>query len=87
MRACIIAAIAADLQDHQSAADAWEAALARSGPSVRALHGKAVSLSLLGRPQEALRAAQEALTMPLSHAKHAELSQWVQALQAWTQLT
>lgn len=83
----IIAAVAAELQDHQSAADAWEASLARSGPSVHALHGKAVSLSLLGRPQEALQAAQKALTLPLSHAKHAELSQWVLALQAWTKLS
>jgi hypothetical protein len=83
----IIAAISADLQDHQSAADAWDASLARSGPSVHALHGKAVALSLLGRPQDALLAAQKALTLPLSHARHAELSQWVQARQAWTRLS
>ncbi|MFT4977351.1 MAG: hypothetical protein ACI8S6_003256 [Myxococcota bacterium] len=83
----VIAQMAAALSDPQTAAAAWAGSIARRGPSPEALHGRAVALSMLGEPDAALAAIQEALTLALSHEQHAQLSQWASALSAWRDLS
>lgn len=82
----LIARAATRLSDPQTAARAWDGAIARSGPTPEALHGRAVALSMLGEVDEALAAIEQALAMPLSAEQRAQLSQWRMALSAWRQL-
>ena len=83
----LIAKMAMRLSDPRTAAVAWTGSLARCGPSVEALHGRAVALSMLGDPDGALDSARQALQLPLSNAQFAQLGQWIAALEAWRQLS
>ena len=81
-----IAELAAAIGAPAVAEAAWQRAIVNLGPTAARLHGRAVALSMLGRPAEALACVKEALMLPISHQRHAELTQWSFALEAWAQI-
>ena len=82
----LLAELAGALSAPDVAEAAWGRVIENRGATSAALHGRALALSMLGRPAEALACVQQALTLPISHQRLAELSQWAAALQAWAAL-
>ncbi|MDG1477944.1 MAG: hypothetical protein P8R54_00055 [Myxococcota bacterium] len=82
----LIARLCDALSDPAGAEGAWERHILHRGESVEALHGRALALSMLARPEEALACIQQAIPLA-SHAQRANLKQWATALSAWSKET
>ena len=79
----LIAGLCTALSDPAGTAAAWKRNLDRRGPSVEALHGRALALSMLGQPEEALACIEDALPMA-DVTQRANLQQWAMALRVWS---
>lgn len=80
----LIARLSSALSDPAGAEEAWRRHLHRRGKTVEALHGLALALSMLGRPDEARASIEQALPLA-SPQELANLQQWVAALTAWSE--
>jgi hypothetical protein len=79
----LIAGLCAALSDPAGAQAAWGRHIHRRGATVEALHGSALALSMMGRPEEALACIQRALPLADDNER-SNLMQWAAALSAWS---